>query len=93
MIVIHPVLETGSLPAFEFWPVAGQPPYHLTPLNGTLSDEQVDTAIATMAGYNSSRVDDRLPEPADVFLSSLLHADRFVAPGALASKTPPPEQH
>lgn len=83
MIVIHPVLETGSLPGFEFWPVAEQPPYQLTPLNGTLSDEQVGTAIATMAGYNSSRVDDRPTDPADAFLSSLLHEEGFVAPGGL----------
>lgn len=83
VIVIHPVLETGSLPGFEFWPVAEQPPYQLTPLNGTLSDEQVGTAIATMAGYNSSRVDDRPTDPADAFLSSLLHEEGFVAPGGL----------
>ncbi|MFE4331033.1 hypothetical protein ACFRQM_16835 [Streptomyces sp. NPDC056831] len=63
MIVIRPVLETGALPGFEFWPFAEQPPHHLTPLNGTLSDEQVGTAIATMAGYNSSRVEDHLSRP------------------------------
>ncbi|MFG2630172.1 hypothetical protein [Streptomyces sp. NPDC048473] len=83
MIVIRPVLETGALPGFEFWPVAEQPPHHLTPLNGTLSDEQVGTAIATMAGYNSSRVEDHLTDPADAFLSSLLHEEGFVAPGGL----------
>ena len=83
MIVIHPVLETGALPDFAFWPVAEQPPYHLTPLNGALSDEQVGMAIATMAGYNSHRVDDRPTDSADAFLSSLLHADGFVAPGGL----------
>jgi hypothetical protein len=83
VIVIHPVLETGSLTDFDFWPVAEQPPYHLTPLNGTLSDEQVGTAIATMAGYNSRRVDDHLTDPASAFLSSLLHEEGFVAPGGL----------
>ncbi|WP_406499429.1 hypothetical protein OG936_32065 [Streptomyces sp. NBC_00846] len=83
MIVIHPVLETGALPGFELWPVVEQPPHHLTPLNGTLSDEQVGTAIATMAGYNSSRVEDHLTDPADAFLSSLLHEEGFVAPGGL----------
>ncbi|MFB6986925.1 hypothetical protein [Streptomyces sp. NPDC056304] len=83
MIVIRPVLETGALPGFEFWPVAEQPPHHLSPLNGTLSDEQVGTAMATMAGYNSSRVENHLPDPADAFLSSLLHEEGFVAPGGL----------
>lgn len=83
VIVIHPVLETGALPDFEFWPVAEQLPYHLTPLNGTLSDEQVGMAIATMAGYNSSRVEGRLTDPADAFLSALLHEEGFVAPGGL----------
>lgn len=67
MIVIHPVLETGALPDFVFWPVTEQQAYHLAPLNGTLSGEQVGTAIATIAGYNSSRVDDRLPDPAEAF--------------------------
>ncbi|KJK54925.1 hypothetical protein [Saccharothrix sp. ST-888] len=86
MIVIHPVLETGALPDFAFWPVAEQPPYHLTPLNGTLSDEQVGTAIATMVGYSSSRVDDRLTDPADAFLSSLLHEEGFVTPGGLRAQ-------
>ncbi|WP_330460905.1 hypothetical protein OIB37_30940 [Streptomyces sp. NBC_00820] len=83
MIVIHPVLETGTLPGFEFWPVPEQPPCHLTPLNGTLSDEQVGMAMATMAGYNSSRADDRPTDPADAFLNPLLHEEGFVAPGGL----------
>ncbi|MFB7529398.1 hypothetical protein ACFC0C_14305 [Streptomyces sp. NPDC056178] len=87
MIVKRPVLETGALPGFEFWPVAEQPPHHLSPLNGTLSDEQVGTAMATMAGYNSSRVENHLP---DAFLSSLLHEEGSSPLEGSASRTRAP---
>jgi hypothetical protein len=83
VIVIQPVLETGALQDFAFWPVAEQPPYRFLPLTGDLRAEQVGTAVATMADYNSIRADDQLTDPAGAFLSALLYEEGFVAPGGL----------
>lgn len=83
MILIHAVLETAALPDFSFWPVAEQPPYSLMPLSGALSPDQIGTAIATLADYNSSRADSRPTDAAAAFRSSLLHEEAFIAPGGL----------
>ncbi|MGW7004520.1 hypothetical protein ACWGCW_17290 [Streptomyces sp. NPDC054933] len=83
MIVIQPVLETGALADFEFWPVAEQPPYHLMPLSGALGAAEVGTVVATIAGYNSSRGHSGPASPAASFLSPLLHTEGFIAPGGL----------
>jgi hypothetical protein len=78
------VLETCAPPGFGLWPVAGQPQYHLTPLTGALNPDEVGTVMAVLAEYNSSAAD---PGPADspatAFLSSLLGAEGFIAPGGL----------
>ncbi|MGK4580150.1 hypothetical protein [Kitasatospora sp. HPMI-4] len=83
MIDIHPVLENGALDDFALWPVAGQPPYHFTQLNGALDRAGVGTVVATVAGYNDSRADHRCADPAAAFLSPLLHEEGFISPGGL----------
>ena len=80
---MHPVLETSALPDFAFWPVAPQQAYQHMSLSGTLSADQIGTIMAILADCNSNHAVSQPADPAEAFLSSLLHDEGFLAPGGL----------
>ncbi|MFD6916964.1 hypothetical protein ACFWB2_23200 [Streptomyces virginiae] len=70
---MRPVLEMCTPDPFDLWPVADVERFGFLPLGGELSPAEVGAAIASIAGFNDSDLDeDGPPRPADP-LSSFLH--------------------
>jgi hypothetical protein len=90
MITVQPVLEIQARDDFALWPVAELEPWTFLPLGGTLTPDELGTAVMSLAACNDvdpdSRDEDRPPRPTDPlggFLHGLLTLDPLFASGGL----------
>ncbi|MBO1337474.1 hypothetical protein [Streptomyces sp. VRA16 Mangrove soil] len=87
MIVVEPVIELPGRRDFGLWPVAEAEPFSFMALDGTLTPDQVGTAVMALAVCNEGEPDDDGPpcpaDPLGRFLHGLLTVDSPEVPGGL----------